>query len=47
MARRTGSRARVKAARRRARAPIASKKGKDGKPTSGAGSRRPSDSRTV
>lgn len=31
MARRTGSRARVKAARRRARAPIA-KKGKDGKP---------------
>lgn len=45
MARRTGSRARVKAARRRARAPIA-KKGKDGKPITG--SRRPSsDARSV
>jgi hypothetical protein len=45
MARRTGSRARVKAARRRARAPIASKKGKDGKPVTG--SRRPADTRSV
>jgi hypothetical protein len=44
MARRTGSRARVKAARRRARAPIASKK-KDGKTTGGSASRRPADTR--